>query len=66
MLFRYILSKTLRSLDIWTSKKLWDNLEIAKWFIQFSDFHTKTVDEIAEMIENVLQKHGIDIKDCKK
>lgn len=42
-----------------------DDCEITERFLEFNDFHTKIGGEIAEMIENVLRNHGIDIKDCR-
>lgn len=39
--------------------------EITERFIQFKDFCRKTGKEIADMIENVLQDHGMDIADCR-
>lgn len=39
--------------------------EIAESFVEFKQFHQKTGNEIAGMIQNVLTKPGIDIGDCR-
>nr|XP_032834283.1 zinc finger MYM-type protein 1-like isoform X1 [Petromyzon marinus]XP_032834284.1 zinc finger MYM-type protein 1-like isoform X1 [Petromyzon marinus]XP_032834285.1 zinc finger MYM-type protein 1-like isoform X1 [Petromyzon marinus] len=39
--------------------------EVVERFLEFKDFHKKTGSEIADMIVNVLNSHGIDLNDCR-